>query len=62
MADPTAHAFHDAKRDFVERFEREYFAALLARHGDNVSEAARVAGLSRQTCYRLMHKHGLGGD
>lgn len=60
--DPTAHAFHDAKRDFVERFEREYFAALLARHGDNVSEAARVAGLSRQTCYRLMHKHGLGGD
>jgi DNA-binding NtrC family response regulator len=57
--DALALPFHDAKREVLETFEREYFASLLARHGDNVSEAARVAGLSRQTCYRLMHKHGL---
>jgi DNA-binding NtrC family response regulator len=53
--------FHDAKRDQNERFERAYFEALLARYGDNISEAARVAGLSRQTCYRLMQKYGLRG-
>ena len=25
----------------------------------DVRDPARVAGLSRQSCYRLMHKHGL---
>ncbi len=54
--------FHDAKRDHLEEFERAYFEALLAKHADNLSEAARVAGLSRQTCYRMIQKHGLGGD
>jgi len=52
-------SFHDAKRDQNEEFERAYCEALLARYGDNISEAARVAGLSRQTCYRLMQKYGL---
>ncbi|MEM9188508.1 MAG: sigma 54-interacting transcriptional regulator [Myxococcota bacterium] len=52
-------SFHAAKQDATERFERAYLARLLAFHGDNISEAARVAGLSRQTCYRLMKKHGL---
>ena len=55
-------SFHDAKARITDWFEREYLTRLLAKHGDNVSEAARVAGLSRQSCYRLMHKHGLGGD
>jgi DNA-binding NtrC family response regulator len=54
--------FRDAKQRWVDAFERAYFARLLERHGDNVSEAARVAGLSRQTCYRLMKKHGVGTD
>lgn len=61
-ADVRILPFHDAKRDQTEAFERAYFEALLRRHGDNLSEAARVAGLSRQTCYRMMQKHGLGGD
>jgi DNA-binding NtrC family response regulator len=52
--------YHDAKERFLERFEKAYLEQLLAAHGGNLSEAARVAGLSRQTCYRLMHKHGLG--
>ncbi len=57
----VSQAFHDAKRDHNEAFERAYFEALLARFGDNISEAARVAGLSRQTCYRMMEKYGLRG-
>lgn len=54
--------FHDAKRRFTEQFERAYLEALLAAHGENISEAARVSGLSRQTCYRLMRKYGLDPD
>jgi DNA-binding NtrC family response regulator len=51
--------FHEAKDRCIDGFEREYLDALLAACEGNVSEAARVAGLSRQTCYRLMRKHGL---
>jgi DNA-binding NtrC family response regulator len=51
--------FHDAKRSWTDRFERAYLEDLLRRSRGNVSEAARLAGLSRQTCYRLMEKHGL---
>lgn len=53
--------FHEAKAFWVDRFERAYLAALLDQHGGNISEAARVAGLSRQSCYRLLRKHGLEG-
>ncbi|MCS6797055.1 MAG: sigma 54-interacting transcriptional regulator [Myxococcota bacterium] len=52
--------YHEAKERWIERFERAYLERLLHAHGGNITEAARVAGLSRQTCYRLMHKHGLG--
>jgi len=54
--------FHEAKKEQLESFERSYFEDLFRRFGSNVSEAARVAGLSRQTCYRMMHKHGLKVD
>jgi DNA-binding NtrC family response regulator len=50
--------FHDAKQACLERFEREYLAMLFETYGDNIAQAARVAGLSRQSCYRLMHKYG----
>jgi DNA-binding NtrC family response regulator len=54
--------FHDAKQRWTDHFEREYLERLLRVHGGNLSEAARVAGLSRQTCYRLLKKHGLRAD
>jgi DNA-binding NtrC family response regulator len=51
--------FHEAKQRTTDRFERDYLQRLLDKHGGNISEVARVAALSRQTCYRLMHKHGI---
>ena len=51
--------FHDAKQRWVDAFERAYLERLFERNAGNVSEAARAAGLSRQSCYRLMRKHGL---
>jgi DNA-binding NtrC family response regulator len=40
-------------------FERVYLERLLARHDDNVSAAARAAGLDRLKLYRLLWRHGL---
>ncbi len=54
--------YHEAKQRQLERFERAYLEHLLELHGGNISEVSRVAGLSRQTCYRLMHKHGIRTD
>ncbi len=51
--------FHEAKDELITRFEREYLADLLVRHGDNLSEAARVAGLERKYLYKLLEKAGL---
>jgi DNA-binding NtrC family response regulator len=52
--------FHEAKDELIARFEREYLTDLLTRHGDNLSEAARVAGLERKYLYKLLEKSGLG--
>jgi DNA-binding NtrC family response regulator len=42
-----------------DAFERGYLERLLARHEDNVSAAARAAGLERLQLYRLLWRHGL---
>jgi DNA-binding NtrC family response regulator len=52
--------FHEGKRLWTERFEREYLARQLARCKGNISELARVSGLSRQSCHRLLSRFGLG--
>ena len=54
--------FHAAKEAHIEAFERAYLTHHLAAAGNNVSEAARAAGMSRQSMHRLINKHGLGGD
>ena len=51
--------FHEGKRQWTERFEREYLGQLLRRCKGNISELARVSGLSRQSCHRLLKRHGL---
>ena len=51
--------YHDAKAEVLARFEHDYLRDLLARHGGNLSEAARRAGLERKYLYRLLDKHAL---
>ena len=48
-----------AKRRVMERFTVNYFSALLARHGGNVSAAAREAGIERSYLHRIIKKYGL---
>jgi transcriptional regulator with GAF, ATPase, and Fis domain len=51
--------FKEARDRCLERFERDYLAALLARHGRNVAAAAHEAGLDKSYVHRLVRRHGL---
>ena len=49
----------EAKRVWVDALERQYLSRLLAETGNNVSEAARRAGMDRGHLGALAAKHGL---
>ena len=48
-----------AREAWVSDFERRYLAEILRHHDDNVTVAARAAGVDRIHFYRLLWKHGL---
>jgi transcriptional regulator with GAF, ATPase, and Fis domain len=52
--------FHDARRNWIDRFEKVYLTSLLDANQGVVARAARQAGIPRQTFHRLLTKHGLG--
>jgi len=52
----------DAKERWMAVLEASYLRELLARHDDNISAAAKAAGIDRKTFHRLINKHGLRGD
>jgi DNA-binding NtrC family response regulator len=43
----------------VEQVEREMIQAALARSGGNISETARMLGLTRRGLYLKLHRLGL---
>lgn len=49
--------FRVAKARCLTQFEAGYVADLLKRCGDNISQAARTAGIDRKTFYALLQKH-----
>lgn len=52
--------FRIAKDRVVARFEREYLAAVIERHGGNISQAARAAQMDRNHLRELLRRHGIG--
>jgi DNA-binding NtrC family response regulator len=52
-------SYHDAKQAVVDAFEVEYARKVLARHGGNVSAAARDAELDRKSLVRLLAGQGM---
>ncbi len=44
------------------RAARQYLLALVLAHRGSVTEAARVAGLERESLHRLLRRHGLQAD
>ena len=49
----------EAREIWMRAFAQEYLTALLRRHGGNISQAARTAGVDRKTLHRLLAKHGI---
>jgi DNA-binding NtrC family response regulator len=57
---PTAPLrLRDARKLWIDEFEQRYLREILARHRDNVSAAARAAGVDRKYFHRLLVKHRL---
>jgi len=54
-------SYQESRRRVLDDFELRYLEALLRHCRDNVSLAARTAGLSRVYLYKLLRRHGLKG-
>ncbi|MCC7537632.1 MAG: sigma 54-dependent Fis family transcriptional regulator [Deltaproteobacteria bacterium] len=54
-----AQPLREVRDQHVRWVERRYLEALLREHGDNVSAAARAAGLDRVHMHRLLSRVGL---
>src|SRR5262249_25627301 len=52
----TALPLREAREAWLRVFTQQYLADLLRRHGGNVSQAARTAGVDRKTLHRLLSK------
>ena len=48
-----------SREEALDNADHTYLTALLKKHGGNISQAARQAGLSRQGMHRLLSRHGL---
>jgi transcriptional regulator with GAF, ATPase, and Fis domain len=54
-----AMSFKEAKGRVISDFESQYILALLREHGNNISLAAREAGIDRKHFKDLMRKYGI---
>ena len=52
-----ARPYIEAREELLAHFEKGYLEAQLARHGGNISRAARAAGLDRMHFKRLLARH-----
>jgi DNA-binding NtrC family response regulator len=51
--------FKVAKQKLVDEFDRKYLEALLEAHDNNISAAARAAGIERMSIYKMIRRLGL---
>jgi transcriptional regulator with GAF, ATPase, and Fis domain len=55
-------SYRETRAKYDGEFERKYVKWLLARHGGNVSAAAREAKMDRKHLHDMAKKHGLRGQ
>ncbi len=51
--------FKVAKQRLVDEFDRKYLEQLLEAHDNNISAAARAAGIERMSIYKMIRRLGL---
>lgn len=54
--------FKVAKHDAIRRFESEYLLNVMSLAGNNVSKAARLAGMDRRNFQKMIRKHDIRKD
>ena len=59
LSDTRDLGLKDAKEKWLSVLEASYLKDLLARHGGNITAAAKTAGIDRKTFHRLLNKHGI---
>lgn len=52
-------SFKEARRRWLERFERVYLENLLLSENGNISKASEKAGVARMSLYRMLKRTGL---
>ena len=55
----TYHYFPEGKQQLIDEFDRRYLTSLLEAHDNNISAAARAAGIERMSIYKMMRRLGL---
>lgn len=51
-----------SREEALDAADHQYLTALLEKHGGNVAQAARQAGVSRQGLHKLLSRHGINAD
>ncbi len=59
---PEGLSFGDAKRQTVERFEREFLLGALRDNEGNVSRTAQAIGMVRQSLQQMIRELGLRSE
>ena len=54
--------YKEAKEKNMQQFNNAYIGRLLAETGGNVSQAARMCGLERQSLQQIMRRYGIAAD
>lgn len=54
--------FKEAKDQWIASFERQYLAEVLKKNNNNISAAAKEAGIDRKSVQRLVRKYNLKTD
>ncbi|MGE3458614.1 MAG: sigma 54-interacting transcriptional regulator [Kofleriaceae bacterium] len=54
--------FKTAKQQLIDEFDRRYLTTLLEAHDNNISAAARAAGIERMSIYKMIRRLGLDDD
>ncbi len=52
-------SYLQAKKRVLDAFERDYLVTQLQRAGNNIAQAARLAGMDRSYFKRILRRHGL---
>ena len=54
---PSSRFYKEAKEDMLQRFNAAYIGHLLSQSGGNVTQAAKLCGLERQSLQQIMRRY-----